>query len=228
MYRVLPSPPRNRVLELCFDSPSILAGFAWPGESATVCELHRSDGNAADHRVGRDCVVDYRGDLPFPADSFDLVICHKGLDRLAAADPAMRDPSALAAFIRRVSAVLVQGGVLAVCVENTTVLSRWRRASRRPERGSADGAALSTEGWRGLLASGGLQRTQAFTVLPTADAPLRLINTDADLSRIGFRRELESFRRSLSLPGYAARSALVAMSLYRHWELALLAWGLRA
>jgi SAM-dependent methyltransferase len=228
MYRILPSPARNRVLELCFDTPSILAGFSWPGEYAIACELYPGGTEHASRSNGRDCIADYRRDLPFSPRSFDLVICHQSLDRLAATDQSMRNPSALAGFVRRISTVLVEGGVLALCVQNTTALTRWSDASMKRVRGNSGGIALSTEGWRRLLVNSGLQRIQTFTVLPAGDAPLRLINTDTDLSRLGFRRELESIRGSISLAGYVARSTLVAMSLYRHWERAILAWGHRS
>jgi len=234
MYRVLPAPVRNRVLEICFKTPPILAGFSWPGERAVACHLQRGVAkstcenlNAADLGI---CVADYQRELPFPPASFDLVICHRSLDRLAAEDDSFRDPRALEAFIARASNVLAAGGILAVCATNATAITRWRRRWGRHKSSISDLAAgsLSPAGWRKLLMRSGLQRTQSFMVLPDADAPLRLVNTDTDLSRIGFRREIESIRASLSFPGYLLRRALVEMSLYRHLEESVLAWGHRS
>lgn len=233
MYRVLPSPVRNRVLELCFNTPSILSGFSWPGECALACELYRGAANAPAgvHRAGNErvCVADYRRDLPFAAASFDLVICHQSLERLAAEDSAMRDPRILTSFIRRVSNVLVENGILAVCVTNATTLARWKgrwRHGNAHERVAK--ATLSINGWRTLLSSSGFRDVQSFSILPDANAPLRLINTDSDLSRIGFRREIEAARGSLSFTAYLLRRALVEMSLFRHLQASVLAWGHRS
>lgn len=233
MYRVLPIPAPNRALELCFNTPSILSDSSWPGEYALACDLYPgvARGSAGVHRATdeRVCVADYRRDLPFAAASFDIVICHQSLERLAAEDGSMRDPRILASFIRRISNVLVQDGILALCVTNATMLARWKRRWRK---GNADDGvargSLSIDGWRTLLTSSGFQRIQSFSVLPDADAPLRLINTDSDLSRIGFRREIESVRSSLSFPAYLLRRALVETSLFRYRQPSVLAWGHRS
>jgi hypothetical protein len=160
--------------------------------------------------------------------SFDLVIFHASVDALAAADPSMRDAGALAAFLGRVARVLSAGGVLAVCARSASVLARWRRAGLAAafDRGRDD-ALLPLGGWRTALATAGLSRVQSFSVLPGASAPLRLINTDADLSRIGFRRELQSLRSSLSWPGYVARLTMAQLALNRYLEEWVLAWGQR-
>ena len=233
MYRMLPVPNGSRALELCFDAQAVLAGFEWPGECAAICAL-RHPGTRATHALatpadGRIFVADCRAPLPFRTGSFDLVFCHRGLDRLVASDPEIGSDDGLRRFVARTADVLADNGVLALCVTNTSAASRLIAtmvARRDSSRGTA-GPGRSIGRWRALLQTAGLHDVQAFTVVPAADAPLRLINTEPDLSRIGFRREIESIRSALSGPAYLLRIAAAKLGLQRWLEPSLLVWGVR-
>jgi hypothetical protein len=95
------------------------------------------------------------------------------------------------------------------------------------ESGRERATLLSTKAWRELLSDAGLDEIQAYTVLPSTEAPLRLVNTDPDMSRIGFGKELALVRGSSSTLAYLVRRAIVRLGLNRHIEESLLIWGRR-
>jgi SAM-dependent methyltransferase len=233
MYRV-PSPPRRtRMLELCFGAPSILTGFSWPGEFAVTCVLQNGSLPVSTETLGNaehaQCVADYRKALPFAARSFDLVIVHESLDRLIGADHALENAQATIELIGRIRDVLVDDGVLAGSVGNRASFSRWGNLFKtsHAEGDASPAATFTIRSCRDVLARSGFSSVQTFNVLPGAQSPSRLINTDADLSRLGFRRELEAIRPSLSLPGYVARRTLVELALNRFFEESIFFWGRR-
>jgi hypothetical protein len=224
MYRMLPVPPSSRVLELCFGAPPILSGPNWPGECVACC----LDAAFPDSGIG--CVsdivrADHRQDLPFAPASFDLVVCHRSLDVLIAHDRTLVDTRVLSTFIRRASITLKREGVFAICSGNVRTVG--------PRTDSSDDASramvsLSIGEWQSAIEQSGLRRAQSCSLLPSADDPRRLINTDRRLSRRGFRRELQAVKPSLSWSGVLLRMAVVELALDRHREASLLAWGHRS
>ena len=83
----LPAASNGRILELCFDSEPLFDGVSTVGEVPTTCLLwnHLSQANKPSITSSGQlaCIADYRRQLPFVAESFDLVFMHDGLDRLA-------------------------------------------------------------------------------------------------------------------------------------------------
>ena len=232
MYRLPTVPPRNRLLELCFAAPSIMTGYAWPGERVVTChlrargyEVHAAAAAPAEYQV---CIADHSVELPFADGSFDLVIFHRGLGFLLDLVPAMRSRGALTTLFRRVARVLSPGGVFAVSARNATLLTRWKRSMQAPGQPDSSGSrGLSIKACRNLFAAGQFQDIETFNVLPHRESPLRLVNTETPLTRVGFRRELQSNRSALSLPAYATRRVVVEFALNRHLEESIIGWGRR-
>ena len=156
-------------------------------------------------------LADPQAKLPFAPESFDVVVLHRTLEPLLA-DPAFRAPDALPNLFARILAVLARNGIVAGCLH--------RRASR-------EAARITYRGLGAALARAGFERISTYSVLPTGDAPTRLVDTRTPLSRIGFRRELDTLRASLRWPGYVARRAVVELALNRHVEPWLAFYGRR-
>ncbi len=229
MYKLAAASPHSRILELTFDSPPLLIGDSPAAGLRFTCLLGRSPSPGAHAstapRPGA-CIADYRRCPPFAADSFDLVFVHDGLDRLIAADPSLRHRPTLAGLLSRVGAVLVRGGVFAASVSNRSLISRWKRRVIAPRRDAGSASTLfSIRSCRDLLEGCGFSGVQVFNVVPSHRSPLRLINTDADLARLAFRRELEVVRPFLASPEYLVRRAVVELGLSRFLESSLLFWG---
>jgi hypothetical protein len=230
MYRLLAPSSGARTLEVCFGAPPILAADDWRGEHAVVAlgAPTRSPADRGAEARTRSAHVQWQWQMPEPG-AFDLVVLHRTLDRLASVHSSACDTAALEALFASLSTLLVPRGVLVVTVANGGRLARWRIAHRggtSKDTGNG-GARLSWARLRRLFAAGGFVDVQSYNVLPDADAPLRLVNTDADLSRVGFRRELAFMQSSLPLPSYLLRRAITEVALNRHIEHSLLASGAR-
>jgi len=222
---------RCRILELCFGTQSLFDdGTSTAGDLAITCFLGRSSlpARRGPTAVGSlfACIADYRQRLPFAAGSFELVFIHDGLDRLVCADSHLRRREGLVELLARIGDVVVPGGVFVASAGNRSWPSRWKRLAfgTRTEAALAP-TAFSVYSCRDLLERCGFSGVQVFNVVPSHHSPLRLINTDADLSRVGFRRELETIRPYLAWPRYLARRVLVELSLNRFLEESLLFWG---
>jgi hypothetical protein len=229
MYRLAGASPGGRVLELCFGSEPTLNGRSSPDGLAITCFLWNSSlpySNQAPAARGIECIADYRRSLPFAAGSFDFVFIHRGLDLLISADRSFRSRRALVDLIARISDVLASGGVFAALVSNCTWFGRCKELLLAPRRDSTYPSTLfSIHSCRAILDACAFTCIQVFNVVPHPDAPLRLINTDSDLSRLAFRRELEMARSNLSAPGYLARRLSVELGLNRLTERSILFWG---
>jgi SAM-dependent methyltransferase len=221
LYRIPTAPAPDRVLELCAGGPPVVAASPWPDASFTTCDLGapiaadpaRDSGRAS---VGHSVVLDY------PSASFDRIVAHRALDALHATDPRLRERGALVRFLRELARLLTPGGVLILGVQQRVP----QRAAEPGASGSGAGA-LSVRSARRSLESAGFSSVEVFNVVPSLDAPLRLINAERSLSRLGFRRELATMRTRLSLGGYLARRAAVELCVNRFLEPSLLMWGTR-
>lgn len=229
MYRLLAPPSGGRTMEVCFGAPAILADADWRGEHVAAVLRAPTQGPADAAGAGtRFAAGQWQWQMPVGAD-FDLVVLHRTLDRLASAHASARETAALETLFRSLSKLVTPGGILVVTVANRTWLSRWRKPRlTRASSGTGDGGArLSWRRLRRLFAAGGFVQVQSYNVLPDADAPLRLVHTDADLSRVGFRRELAFMQSSLPLGSYLLRRAVAELALNREIEDWLLTWGAR-
>ena len=157
-------------------------------------------------------LTDPFAELPFGPDAFDVVVLHRTLEPLLA-NPAVRAPDALAGLFGRIRAVLARNGVVAGCLHT---------GARR-----VGGYRITYRGLAAALARAGFERISTYNVLPSGDAPTRLIDTRAPLSRIGFRRELDALRAHLRWPGYLARRAVTELALSRYLEPWLAFYGRR-
>ena len=169
--------------------------------------------------------------MPFPQRSFDLVILHCTLDDLAASSLSPNASFDALAFLKKVVAVLVPGGLVAGCVDNRYdskfflrgMAQRWCGQDNRHAK-----AGLSLAKLRSLLDAAQLTDIRLFSLLPGCDSPLRLVDSDPGISRLAFRHELEARREYLSTPSYLARRAVIELGLSRHLESAIFFWGYRA
>jgi SAM-dependent methyltransferase len=222
LYRIPTAPAPDRVLELCVGAAPVVAASPWPHASFTACDLTRPMAAHRTQEIGRASEVDHPAVLDYPSASFDRIVAHRTLDALHATDPRLRERGALVRFLRELASLLTPGGVLILGVQ------QWvphRTAATRASGSSA--GALSVHSARRSLESAGLSSVQVFSVIPSLDAPLRLISAERSLSRLGFRRELATMRTRLSLGGYLARRAAVELGVNRFLEPSLLMWGTR-
>ena len=65
----------------------------------------------------------------------------------------------------------------------------------------------------------------AAEVLSTLSKKSKLIDSDATVSRLAFRRELDARRRHLGRAGFALRRLAVELGGYRHLEPSLFFWA---
>ena len=240
LYRIPTAPKRNRTLEICHGREPLLSEFNWPGEGHFACVT----GAAAEPGGGQPnmgnrpafaALTSFADRLPFAAKSFDLVILHRTLDDLAAASELQPAGFDAAAFLNQVVDVLAPGGLVAGCVDNRYGLKRalrklsrrWRGDAARSEVADSD-AAFSLGTLRALLVGAQLSDIRLFTLLPDCDAPMKLVDADAGISKLAFRRELEAQRHCLSPSAYLARRVAVELGLARHVESAIFFWGYRA
>jgi len=230
MYRLAAASPHRRVLELALDSQPLFDDDS-PAEGVSItCFLSGLSPFPAARAFAaarhRSCIADYRRPLPFAANAFDLVFMHEALDRLIGADPSLTQPATLTDFLSRIGNVLVTGGVFAASVTNRSLVSRWkRRILRRGSDVDSASTLFSIGSCRDILERCGFSDVQVFNVVPSHRSPLRLINTDADLARLAFRRELELVRPYLPVPEYVVRRVAAEFSLDRFLENSLLFWG---
>jgi hypothetical protein len=226
MYRLPTVAPIGRILELRINGSPVFDAVSHPGQSSITCFFAHQTQCTAITPQSLACIADYRKPLPFADSSFDLVVVHEGLHRLREAYPELRDKRALTQLMERMRAVLDDGGVLAGSVANWPA-HRWSpklgHASGNHERRSAHG--MSFDSCRRLLVDAGFSNVETFNVLPSVAAPLRLVNTRAQLSRIAFLRELEALRDHLDWPRYALRRLFVQLALNRYVEQSILFWG---
>jgi hypothetical protein len=174
------------------------------------------------------CCAEYDKDLPFAPASFDLVILHQTLDDLITAQRGQGRTFAVVEFLLRVNKVLATGGVLAGAVCNRTGIRHnlsllLRLLTRRLN--NAPVATFSLKSSRETLERAGFGSIAVFNLLPNAESPLNLINTDAAISRLTFKKELESNRSVLSIRSYLARRLVAELALNRFLEQSIFFWG---
>lgn len=240
LYRIPTAPQPNRTLEICHGREPLLSEFNWPGEAHRACVTGAAaEPGGGQPNLGRRpafaSLTSFADRLPFAAKSFDLVILHRTLDDLAAASELHAARFDAAAFLNQVVDVLAPGGLVAGCVDNRHGLKRaLRKLSRRWLGGASrseaadPAAAYSLSTLRALLVGAQLSDIRLFTLLPDCDAPMKLVDADAGISKLAFRSELEAQRHCLSPSAYLARRVAVELGLARHLESAIFFWGYRA
>lgn len=206
LYLLPTAPAPQRVLELCCGREPLFSATTWPGASHTLCKIDKHTRAAA---------------LPFAGESFDLVILHKALDDLADAQRWVGDALDAHDLLRSLAALLVPGGAVAGCVGNKTSPLRWLH----PREPGDSPPYLSLGGCRRLLASAGFTGIRLFNLLPDWQSPLRLIEHNAAVSRVAFRREFQDAWHTRGGPHQWARSAALACGLVPHLETTVFFWG---
>jgi SAM-dependent methyltransferase len=216
-----------RVLELTVGSLGVGEELPRVGDPLVTCLLAVESDSALGltSRNGRLCVADFRRDLPFAEHSFDLVFMHRTIDLLVERYPKLASRHAITQLAGRIRRVLVPGGAFAGCVANRTSTIRWQYPTLYSADRHRTPAMFSIGSCRTFLRRSGFEKIETFNILPTADQPLRLINTERVLSRMAFRRELQAMRPSLSSPSYVARRLVVELALNRFLEESIFFWG---
>jgi len=217
LYRVPLPAGRQRILELSCGRTPLLPGEPWRGEravSAILDDVPLCKSGAANVEQ---CRVDPREPLPFPAQSFDLVMLHGTLDALVRADAAWNAAGAREGLIARAAAALAPGGIVAGCVGNRTGLMGWRPNAPRGAATAGRGT-YTMRSCAALLRRAGMHDVRVFNLVPNAAGPLAIFSTEWRLSRQAFLRELEVVRPLLRVPAYLARRAVAELALNRHFE----------
>ena len=229
LYRIPTAPRRNRTLEICHGRDPLLWHGPWPGEGHVACVVGAAAPAAGGAGIG--CVSAALGAaLPVAPQSFDLVILHRTLDDLSDLSMAALAPKRFDAqdFLLQVADALAPGGLVAGCVQNRASLPGIVRTAQRAfgiGRAQAAEFHFSPRGLRRMLACAALGEIRIFSLLPHSDAPLKLIDSDATVSRLAFRRELDARRRHLGRAAFALRRLAVELGGYRHLEPSRFFWA---
>ena len=194
LYRLLAAPGTPRTLEIrVVETPPSAAG---PAADATTCWF-------IDPAAAPDA------EPPFARRSFERLLLHRTLDELAGSRRDGGPAFDAGTFLTRLAGLLVPGGVMAGLVHNSESL-------RRAVGHRATSAAHYTlHDLHRSLAAAGLEDQRVFTVLPSGDDSMRLIDTDAGVSRAMFRHELAGARGRF-LP-YVARRIAVELGLHQRF-----------
>lgn len=228
LYRIPTGPTRDRTLHIgAGDLPPIIDD-RWRARGGVTCGLvvdgplrSAHDGGAR----GDLPLVPKEGPLPFADGDFDRIILHGTLDALLAGTKGAARMALGRLFMAEVLRVLAPGGVVAGTFDNSTSPYHLRANLRG---GSAAGARVSARSARGILAQFGLGDVKVFSLLPEADAPLRLVDTEGGVARLVFRRELQASRGSLSSIGFLLRWLVVELRLSTSLEKSVFFWGRKA
>ena len=227
LYRIPTAPRRNRTLEICHGRDPLLWHGPWPGEGHVACMIGAATPRAAGNGIGSVSTA-LGAALPVAPHSFDLVILHRTLDDLSELSSAAPKRFDAQDFLLQVAGALAPGGLVAGCVQNRASLPGIVRTAQRAWGIGAAKAAefhFSPRGLRRMLASAALAEIRIFSLLPHCDAPLKLIDSDATVSRLAFRRELDARRRHLGRAAFALRRLAVELGGYRHLEPSLFFWA---
>jgi SAM-dependent methyltransferase len=215
LYRIPTAPARNRTLELCCHREPVVLARPWRGSEHACLTIGAPalTGSAAFEGACRFRQADPSAPLPFASQSFDLIVLHRVLDDLAASSQrGMFDAQKL---LMQLAKVLVPGGVVAGCLQNrhglASIIGRARR--RLGMTTPLEAAAYSSRGLGDVLQRAGFIDVRIFSVLPSSDSPLRLVDSDPRISRLMFRHEVNA-GRSQFLP-FLMRRLAVELGLYR-------------
>jgi hypothetical protein len=221
LYRLPTAPEPRRTLELCCDRRPVVVSGRAAGEDHVCCVIGAADAatfdEAAVHWLPPSGPITT---LPLAPRSFDIVVLHRTLDDLQA---HVQDSPRFEAreFLSNVVELVVPGGLIAGCVQNTgsfrSIARRWAQALYL--RGGGDGQGhYSPNQLRGMLEEAGLANVRTFSLLPNADAPLRLIDTDAKVAELVFRQDLDAGRASMSMLSFLVKRASLALGLHRRFQ----------
>ena len=230
LYRIPTAPNNKRTLELSHSNVPLLTGFTWPTESV-VCWLGSIPTSIASEKVASNADVqhmNYLDPLPFAAGSFDLVILHRTLDDLATSARQSRVRFDAPALVNNIARVLAPGGLIAGCVDNRAsikLLTRWARGIVSGEGLGASMGHFTLRSLSKLLTHAGFNEIRQFTLLPSCQNPLRLIDIDPVVSKVAFRREIESARDAYSSAAHLGRRVAVELGLYPHLEESIFFWA---
>ncbi len=225
----LPTPPRrDAVLELHLSDRGRVAGDQWPADLVVSCRLDALTARPWQGSAGpigvHDSQVSYHEPLPFPPESFDLVILHHTLDELAAVFRSQPASQVAAEWLQAIVALIRPGGVVVGCGRNRTSPRVWFR-HQATTSAIAERASLGILSCRAALLRAGLLEVQVFNLWPDGDAPSTIAAIEAAASRRAFRYALESTRESLSRPAYLMRRLAVELGINRFLEETLFFWG---
>jgi SAM-dependent methyltransferase len=215
LYRIPTVPARNRTLELCCRREPVVLARPWRGSEHACCTIGAPalTEYACSESAGRFHQADLTAPLPFALQSFDLIVLHRTLDDLAASSQGgMFDAQK---FLAQLAKVLAPGGVVAGCLQNRHSLPSIvsRAAQRLGMTAPLEPPACSARELREALERAGLVDVRIFSLLPSSDSPLRLVDSDPRISRLMFRHEVNA-GRSHFLP-FLMRRLAVELGLYR-------------
>ncbi len=205
LYKLPSVPARGKTLELLVSQPSVLTASPWLGREIAAYSIDfpsqpdtRFADNVADTPAAR---------LPFPDNSFDIVVLHQTIDELADLARRKGKDFHIPAFMAEVARVLTPGGVATGCVGNRHSI---KLAIQRIKfcLGLADGSGivapppLSSIACRQSLLAAGFADSKTYTVEPGADSPQILHEIEPGWPRRAALWHVEKARPNLSRPSY--------------------------
>ena len=160
-----------------------------------------------------------------PAESYDLIVMHRTLDRLSDNQDRGRAYESCSSLLQWAATLLSPLGALAGAVSNR--LAGWHPACWG--RGtSRDGAWLAAQNCEQLLSATPLTNAEVFGIHPTADAPLTILSLHSRTYRGHALREMRRHAAGFSRTGYAARMLWHATGCGRHLHRDLMFWAFRS
>jgi SAM-dependent methyltransferase len=214
LYRIPAVSNRGRALDLTVGGKSLpLDGF-WSGG---LVEFEASGWRAGEN-------------LPFPDGSFDVVVLHRTLDRLAAIATREGRPLAIHDFLSQVARVLSGGGLIIGCVENRPSLDRAldrvkRLFGKASSVSASDSRRLTVRQCDRALAAAGFADIMLFNLLHGPDTPSRLLSIERGWSRRACKRHLEGLRGLVGPFSFATWRVLAEFGVSQYLGSATFFWG---
>lgn len=237
LYRIPTVPNDNRVLELYHNRLPILADYEWPGTSKNIFRVDTHpcpsipSNTVTESENDSPCHFHYLEQLPFPDNSFDLIILHHTLDDLTFSAKHSGTKFDTASFLNSIAMKLVPNGLLAGCVANRiskkNIIHYFKNNRTGGIQTKSARSTFSLGELRKLLSNNIFSDARIYNLLPNSDEPLRLVDVTPRISKIAFRHEIEYARGSYSRLGYLIRSISVEAGLYPYLEESFFFWAYR-
>ncbi|MGH8550435.1 MAG: methyltransferase domain-containing protein [Methylococcales bacterium] len=233
LYTIPAAPARGKTLELLVADPSVLTESPWLGRPIETYAIGFPSQPHARSAKGGLTLPNATGPgvgLPFPDNSFDILVLHETLDELAALARRRGAEFSIPAFLSEIARVLAPQGVIAGCTGNRFSV---KRIGQRLKSGlgnthrSGAGALppLSVVAIHKALAAAGFTGTRIYSVEPGAARPVTLHEIELGWSIRATLWYVRKTRTHISKIGYWLRWLFAGLGLSQHFCSTIYFWA---